>query len=86
MARSLRGEAITQIHGPIKSEGDVSIVPMFHPAAALRNPQWMVDMKPDFAQLVPLVAELAKHRAEHAEALQDPTDASADDYQQISIF
>jgi len=52
----------------------------------LRNPQWMEAMKKDFAQLAPLVAELAKQRAEHAEALQDPTDPSADDYQQLSMF
>lgn len=86
MARSFPGQSITQIHGQIKREGDVSIVPMFHPAAALRNPQWMVEMKQDFARLAPLVAELAKQRAEHAEALQDPTAPSADDYQQLSMF
>ena len=74
------------IRDRVKREGDVSIVPMFHPAAALRNPQWMVEMKEDFAQLAPLVAELVKQRAEHAEALQDPTDPSADDYQQLSMF
>ena len=70
MARSFPGQSITRIHGQIKREGDVSIVPMFHPAAALRNPQWMEAMKKDFARLAPLVAELAKQRAEHAEALQ----------------
>ena len=86
MARSFPGQSITQIHGQIKREGDVSIVPMFHPAAALRNPQWMVEMKQDFAQLAPLVAELVHQKAEHAEALQDPTDPSGDDYQQLSMF
>ena len=86
MARSFPGQSITQIHGQVKREGDVSIVPMFHPAAALRNPQWMVEMKQDFAQLAPLVAELVHPKVEHAEALQDPTDPSGDDYQQLSMF
>ena len=86
MARSFPGQSITRIHGQIKREGDLSIVPMFHPAAALRNPQWMEEMKKDFAQLAPLVAELAKQRAEHAEALQDPTGPPVDDYQQLSMF
>ena len=86
MARSFPGQSITRIHGQIKREGDLSIVPMFHPAAALRNPQWMQEMKKDFARLTPLVAELAKQRAERTEAPPDPTDSPVDDYQQLNMF
>ena len=86
MARSFPGQSITRIHGQIKHEGDLSIVPMFHPAAALRNPQWMQEMKADFARLTPLVAELARQRAERTEAPQDPAGPPVDDYQQLNMF
>ena len=86
MARSFPGQSITRIHGQIKHEGGVSIVPMFHPAAALRNPQWMEEMKKDFARLAPLVADLGKQKTAQAPAPQDPPGPPPDEYQQLSLF
>ena len=59
MGRYFPGQSITRIHGQIKRVGEVDYVPMFHPAAALRNPQWLAAMRQDFAALRALVAELA---------------------------
>lgn len=86
MARYFPGQSITRIHGQIRHDGDQAIVPMFHPAAALRNPQWMEEMKRDFARLAPMVAELARQRAERATPAQTPADPPADDYEQLSLF
>ncbi len=80
MARYFPGQSITRIHGQIKWVGPVGYVPMFHPAAALRNPQWMAAIRQDFAQLAPLVAEMYPGRAGE-EARGEPDEA-----QQLSLF
>ncbi len=80
MARYFPGQSITRIHGQIKRVGEISYVPMFHPAAALRNPQWMAAIRADFIQLAPLVAELYPGRAVE-EACSEPDEA-----QQLSLF
>jgi uracil-DNA glycosylase len=80
MARYFPGQSITRIHGQIKWDGATGYIPMFHPAAALRNPQWMVAIRQDFAQLAPLVAEMYPERT----AAQDRSDA--DEAQQLSLF
>lgn len=59
MNRFFPGQSITRIHGQVRREGEVVYVPMFHPAAALRNPQWMEAMRQDFTRLGALLAELA---------------------------
>ncbi|MCS6844775.1 MAG: uracil-DNA glycosylase [Caldilineales bacterium] len=80
MARYFPGQSISRIHGQPQQQGDVTVVPMFHPAAALRQAQWMDAMREDFRRLGALVA-----------ALRPPSDAppgppSDDDYQQLSLF
>jgi DNA polymerase len=80
MARYFPGQSITRIHGQIKWDGATGYVPMFHPAAALRNPQWMVAIRQDFAQLAPLVAELYPGRT------GEPARSEPDEAQQLSLF
>jgi DNA polymerase len=80
MARYFPGQSITRIHGQIKQVGETGYVPMFHPAAALRNPQWMVAIRQDFAQLAPLVAELYPGRT------GEPLASAPDEEQQLSLF
>jgi DNA polymerase len=80
MARYFPGQSITRIHGQIKQAGETSYVPMFHPAAALRNPQWMAAIRQDFAQLAPLADELyAGHGGE-------PSRSETDEPEQLSLF
>ncbi len=70
---------ITRIHGkPFYRDDDRVIVPMFHPAAALRNPNWMQNMESDFAQLPQLLEEMRGKRA------KKNTDNDAP--QQLSLF
>lgn len=62
MARFFPGQTITRVHGQLTPVDGSTCVPMFHPAAALRNPQWMTAMQQDFAALAPLLAELYPER------------------------
>lgn len=80
MSRYFSGQSITRIHGQIKRVGEVGYVPMFHPAAALRNPQWMAAVRQDFAQLAPLVAELYPGRSGQSDHEE------TGEAQQLSLF
>ncbi len=51
MARWFPNDKITVIHGKAKRFGDVLVVPMFHPAAALRNVNLMPLLEADFKKL-----------------------------------
>ncbi len=58
MARYFPGEAITKIHGQAKRVGNTYYLPLFHPAAALRNDAWRAAMKEDFKKIPQLLAEI----------------------------
>ena len=72
MNRWFPNGAITKIHGQVRNIGRGRVaMPMFHPAAALRNPQWLADFERDMATLPPLMerARRANAAAAHGEAL-----------------
>ncbi|GAB4450378.1 MAG: hypothetical protein Kow0031_32870 [Anaerolineae bacterium] len=58
MYRYFPGAAISRIHGQPKRVNGRLIVPMFHPAAALRNPKWRDEMVADFAKLPELIKQV----------------------------
>lgn len=58
MYRYFPGAAISKIHGRPKRVNGRLIVPMFHPAAALRNPKWRDEMVADFARLPELIKQV----------------------------
>ena len=58
MARYFPGESITKIHGQAKRVGDTYYLPLFHPAAALRNETWRAAMTEDFKKIPQLLAEV----------------------------
>jgi len=75
------GARITRIHGqPLRRDGRI-IVPMFHPAAALRNPQWQNAMMQDFARIPALLEEAGRERE-----AQNPIEPEPDDMKQLSLF
>jgi DNA polymerase len=57
MERYFPGASITKIHGQVKRVGDVSYLPLFHPAAALRSDAWRAAMKEDFRIIPKLLSE-----------------------------
>jgi uracil-DNA glycosylase family 4 len=63
MARYFPGTTITKIHGQPKWDGQRLIVPMFHPAAALRNPKWREAITADFNKLPTLIEDVVNRRA-----------------------
>lgn len=64
---------ITRIHGQATIQDNRAILPMFHPAAALRNPQWMRAMETDFQQIPHWLERMREARAQgNAPAQQLP--------------
>lgn len=64
--------SITRVHGQVRNIGRGRIaVAMFHPAAALRNPQWQTEFEQDMARLPSLIerARRANQAAGRGEAL-----------------
>jgi uracil-DNA glycosylase family 4 len=57
MYRYFPGASISKIHGQPKRVGNVLVVPMFHPAAALHQPKWRPLVEADFKKLPQFIAE-----------------------------
>lgn len=55
MARWFPGERISQIHGQARSFEGLTVIPMYHPAAALRDGSLRAVMRQDFAQIPTLL-------------------------------
>jgi DNA polymerase len=84
MQRYFPGESITRIHGRPRRVGNVYYYPMFHPAAALRNPAWRQEMSKDIQRIPQLLAELAAPG--QASKPDQAGESAADDYEQLSLF
>lgn len=72
MKRWFPDGSITRVHGQVRNIGRGRIaVAMFHPAAALRNPQWQTEFEKDMAKLPPLIerARRANQAAARGETL-----------------
>ena len=94
MERYFPGQSISRIHGRPKRVGNVFYLPMFHPAAALRNPVWRQDMVKDFERIPELLAQLQGPQltATPGETAAvppagEPAGGEPDDkYQQLTLF
>ncbi len=65
MQRWMPGASITKVHGQLRNIGRGRVVfAMFHPAAALRNPQWRAEFAKDLQILPKLIAQA--HKANEA--------------------
>ncbi len=69
---------ITKVHGQPLLQETRAIVPMFHPAAALRNANWQRDMEADFARLPALLEQVRAQRAAREQEDHGP--------EQLSLF
>ena len=72
MQRWLPGERITRIQGKARNIGrGRCVIPLFHPAAVLRNPNWMHSYREVFSRLPNLIqrAMHANERARRGEVL-----------------
>lgn len=72
MQRWFAGSAISRIHGqPRRIEGSRIVIPMYHPAAALRNGSLRAVVLEDFARIPALLDEA--HAAVESTAAAEPT-------------
>lgn len=68
MAKFLPNARISSVHGKVHrvqwKGRDLTIVPMYHPAAALRNSEIMYQLKKDFLTIPEIFKEVTKTRVE----------------------
>jgi len=64
MERFFPGAKISQVHGKAKRIGNVIVVPMYHPAAALHQPRFRADIEADFKKLPQVLKDAEKIEGE----------------------
>ena len=79
MELAYKGVAISKVHGMQKKVGDITYLPMFHPAAALHQPKYRSMIEEDFARIPGIMAELLKVAAPPPEPEPEPPE-------QLSLF
>jgi len=62
MARYFPDAKISKAHGQPRYDGDMAYYPLYHPAAALRNPKLRWDMEEDIKRIPDILAEVRKLR------------------------
>ena len=67
MQRYFPGEAISRIHGQPRRKGDLIVVPMYHPAAALHQASLRKVIEADFQRLPEFLARALNQQAPAAE-------------------
>ena len=93
MARYFPPEArISRIHGQPRYDEIRAYYPLYHPAAALRNPNLRHDMEADIKRIPEVVAEMKRRRAEgitsdeRDESNDDTPDEPKEPPKQLSLF
>lgn len=82
MERFFPGQSITRIHGRPRRVGDVFYLPLFHPAAALRRPEWRQELEKDIRRIPELLAQLDAQRMP-APAVEEE---AGEKFEQLSLF
>ena len=62
MARYFPEGKITKIHGQPKFADGRAYIPLFHPAAVLRNPDLRADMEADFKRIPAILEKVKQER------------------------
>ena len=81
MVRWFPDQKISSIHGQPKKVGDMVILPMYHPAAALHQPSLKAVLQEDFNKIPQILKEMANLKEEKAEPKKEPPAP-----QQLSMF
>ncbi len=80
MMRWFPDKKISEIHGRPKRFGDLVVVPMYHPAAALHQPSLKKVLEEDFKRVPQILQEIGKLRDEGEEKKTPPPN------EQLSLF
>lgn len=90
MARYFPDGKISQIHGKPRYADNRAYYPLFHPAAALRNPNLRRDMEADIRRLLEVVEEVKRRRAGGVQTPVQPpqqkTEAEQGSPKQLRLF
>lgn len=88
MARYFPDARISSIHGRPRYDGTRAYYPLFHPAAALRNPGLRNDMEDDIRRIPEILAEVKRRRADGLSAPGKPPagDDPAEPPKQLRLF
>lgn len=78
----LPNEQISKIRGRAKRQGEFVYFPIYHPAAALHNPNLLQDLKADFLKIPAVLQKIDELPA----SLITPPSTPANTVQQLSIF
>jgi len=70
MAKFFPGQSISRIHGQVRRVGDLLVVPMYHPAAALHQGSLRKTIEDDFKKLPPLLKSALEEKKEPAAETQ----------------
>ncbi|MBI3912605.1 MAG: uracil-DNA glycosylase [Chloroflexi bacterium] len=79
MARWFPDAKISAIHGKPKKFGDLVVLPMYHPAAALHQPSLKSVLEQDFRRIPEILKEMANLKEEAPIKKEEPP-------QQLSLF
>lgn len=79
MARWFADKKIGEIHGKPKKFGNLVVLPMYHPAAALHQPSLKKVLQEDFSKIPQILKEMANLQEEKPEKKAEPP-------QQLSMF
>ena len=64
LSRWFPGETIGKARGKPRKRDGITVYPMYHPAAALRNPNLLTALESDFKQLIPLLDDVSQEADE----------------------
>lgn len=86
MARYFPKAKISEIHGKPLYQDGYAYYPIYHPAAALRNPGLKRDMEVDFQRLLDVIEEVKQRRASGDFAAADANDTPEEPPQQLTLL
>lgn len=87
MARYFPNGKITALHGKPKYVDNRAFYPLFHPAAALRNPALRFDMEADVKRIPEILEEVRKRREGGGTVPNDPPPPPEDiEPKQLTLF
>ena len=90
--RTLAGgpHGVTQTHGQVRraelAGRDITLLPLYHPAAALHNARLLPALEADVRRLGELLGRRARGAARPSAGAQPPAEPVAADEQQLGLF
>jgi uracil-DNA glycosylase family 4 len=84
MGKFMPGAKISAVHGQMRKVGNRFVIAMFHPAAALHQPQLKTTILADFAKLPQLLEVARRELAKSAPV--EMVEASKEEPKQLSLF